>query len=623
MKRLISLILCAVMTLSCIGVWAEEAENKKRVEITFSVGDSIIKINGADVEVETPFIAGEGTTLVPLRVITEAFGAKVEWIAETRSIRLEYREVNVLLHIDNATAQVNDHTETLAVAPMLVNNTTMVPLRFISETFGATVGWNEADKRISVVKEELEVGETVKGGIAEPYVGDSYYNWSIRTPQNYHLAQRTFDGSNTVFTNSAGNEMLYISVIPNVRGYSLERVQMDADELFEGGRLELATFAVDGNGIRYTYSYGTIQGQYQHIVQYVQGGLIYRAIILCSPGGTSKEYLKSILSSFELECNLGKGVYDLSNVSDKNTRTFTHELYGASFEIPSYFLTVRGDRENEIYLATGRVDDKSIVQLNIYSKLLISAKDYAAEERENDTKALNRSIAGVGKMQVYDVSGIEATGYDIKIKGSSSYDGVWAKRFFEKGEYVYCLSIREWKDNTDKLIDTILATCKFEEIDPKDAGLLPKISTQSGGTKEYGAPGFIVTAPNNWYQIEYKDKNAVALEEKYTNSEGVFFYQYLGKNVDMFATLKQFSGAQAETLQAEIVEEVDVQVVKGERYYFFTLKDDVDGTPVYITYIMVYKYDSGFLYHGVLMQHELYALGSIRDEFAELIIGIK
>ncbi len=623
MKRLICLIICALLAFPVSGVSAEEAEGKSRIEITFAVGDSVIKINGADVEVETPFIAGEGTTLVPLRVITEAFGAKVEWIAETRSIRLEYREVNVLLQIDNQTAQVNDHTETLQVAPMLVNNTTMVPLRFISETFGADVGWDEESRRVSVVKEELEVGETVKGGIAEPYVGDSYYNWSINTPRNYHLAQRTFDGSNTIFTNNTGSEMLYISVIPNIRGYSLERVQMDADELFEGGRLDVATFAVDSKGTRYTYSYGTIQGQYQHIVQYVQGGLIYRAIILCPPEGASKEYLKSILSSFTLECNLGKGVYDLSNVSDKNTRIFTHELYGASFELPSYFLTVRSDRENEIYLATGIAEDKSIVQLNIYSKLLLSAKDYAAEERENDTKALNKSIAGVGKIQSYEVAGIEATGYDIKIKGSSSYDGLWIKRFFEKGDYVYSLSIREWKGNTDKLIDTILSTCSFEEIKSEDAGLLIKTGTQSGNMKEYTAPGFIVSAPDNWQQIDYKDKNAVALEEKYTNSEGIFMYQYLGTNVDMFATLKQFSGAQAEAMKAEIVEEVDVTAVKGERYYFFTLKDDADGTPVYVTYIMYYKYNSGFLYQGVLVQHELYAMGSIRDEFAELVVNIK
>lgn len=621
MKKIICLMLSIVMVFSCINVMAQETSDEGRVEISFRVGDSILKINGVDVEVVTPFIAGEGTTLVPLRVITEAFGAQVEWIAETRSIRLTYREVQVLLQIDNQTAQVNDHTETLAVAPMLVNDTTMVPLRFISETFGATVGWNEADKSISVVKESLEVGETVKGGIAEPYVGDSYYNWSMKTPQNYNLVERTFDGSNTIFMNSTGDEMLYINVIPNIEGDSLERLQMDADELFEGGRLDLATYAVDRNGVRYTYSYGMVNGQYQHIVQYVKEGVIYRAILLCDPNSSTKDYLKSVLDSFELECNVGKGVYDLSNVNDKNTRTFANELYRVSFEVPAYFLTVKTDSKNEIYLATGLAEDKSIVQLNIYSAALLSADKYAAEERENDAGTLSKEVTGVGKISDYDIGGIKAKGYDIKIKNSTSYDGVWIKRFFEIGDYVYCLSIRECANNTDKLTETILSTCIFDEIDKEDAGLLIKNRIDPANTQDYNGTGFVISAPGNWSQIEYDDETAIALKENYTNAEAVFFYQYLGENVDMYRTLQQFSGAQAEALNAEIVEEVDSSSYQGKGYYYFTLKVDVNGTPAYMTYVMVYS--RGFLYRGTLIQHELYAYGNIYKEFVNIVLSMR
>lgn len=621
MKRIICFVLCAMMIISCVSVSAQGSLAEGRIEISFSVGDSIININGVDVEVQTPFIAGEGTTLVPLRVITEAFGAKVEWIAETRSIRLTYREVEVLLQIDNMTAEVNDHSETLAVAPMLVNDTTMVPLRFISETFGATVGWREEDKRVTVVKEILDMGETVKGGIAEPYVGDSYYNWSIKTPQNYNLAERTFDGSNTFFANNTGSEVIYINVIPNIRDYSLERLQMNADELFVDGRLESATFAVDSKGRRYTYSYGSVKEQYQHIVQYVKDGLIYRVIMLCDYNSASKEYLKSIVSSFDLDYNAGKGVYDLSNVSENNTRIFTNELYKASFEIPAYFLTVQTDSDNEIYLATGEKDDKSIVQLNIYSRLLLSAKDYAKEERENDIAALNEQITGVGKMQDYNLNGVKALGYDIKIKGSTSYDGVWAKRFFEIGNYVYCLSIRESNKNTDKLLETIVSTCKFDVIDPADAGM-PVRNKQSDTTlKDYRGTGFVLSAPGNWSQVESDDKDAVILEEKHTNAQARFHYQYLGENVDMFATLRNFSGTQADVLQAEIVQEVRTSSIKGELYYYFTLKDDTGATPVYITYIMVYR--RGFLYRGMLLEYELNAMGSICDEAAEIVMSMR
>lgn len=47
-------------------------------EITFRIGDDTLRINGKDVTVVAPY-EEDGTTLVPLRVISEAFDAKVDW----------------------------------------------------------------------------------------------------------------------------------------------------------------------------------------------------------------------------------------------------------------------------------------------------------------------------------------------------------------------------------------------------------------------------------------------------------------------------------------------------------------------------------------------------------------
>ncbi|MCI8980422.1 MAG: copper amine oxidase N-terminal domain-containing protein, partial [Clostridia bacterium] len=139
-KRVISVLLTLCMAFS-YTVFAT-AEGGDKVEIKFKVGDSVLSINGADVEVETPYIAGDGTTLVPLRVITEAFGAQVDWEGTTKTITLTYPEVGIVLQIGSVVAQVNEHNETLLEAPALsANGVTMVPLRFISETFGADVGY--------------------------------------------------------------------------------------------------------------------------------------------------------------------------------------------------------------------------------------------------------------------------------------------------------------------------------------------------------------------------------------------------------------------------------------------------------------------------------------------------
>lgn len=128
-----------------------EVAGTQSVEISFKVGDSILKINGEDVEVETPYVVGEGTTLVPLRVISEAFGAEVTWDGETKTVVIVHNENTITIQIDNNKAFVNDGEETLEEAPQLTENGfTMVPLRFISETLGAEVSYDEATQGITV-----------------------------------------------------------------------------------------------------------------------------------------------------------------------------------------------------------------------------------------------------------------------------------------------------------------------------------------------------------------------------------------------------------------------------------------------------------------------------------------
>ena len=201
MKKIVSLVLAIAMLMSiCIISGAEEAIVPEKVEISFKVGDSTLMINGVATAVETPYIAGAGTTLVPLRVITEAFGARVTWVNETKEIILEYPDVNITLQIGNLNAKVNDHTEILPEAPVLSpNGVTMVPLRFISETFGATVGYDNATAAITVVKETTDSGDTISSSTDLPKIGDSYWGWSMMTPSSLMMTDRHLDGGHTLF----------------------------------------------------------------------------------------------------------------------------------------------------------------------------------------------------------------------------------------------------------------------------------------------------------------------------------------------------------------------------------------------------------------------------------------
>jgi len=74
------------------------------------------------------------------------------------------KPVEIKMTIDALTATVNDEAKTLDAAPIIRNSRTMLPVRFVAENLGATVGWDDATKTVSVksadVSIEIVIGAT-------------------------------------------------------------------------------------------------------------------------------------------------------------------------------------------------------------------------------------------------------------------------------------------------------------------------------------------------------------------------------------------------------------------------------------------------------------------------------
>lgn len=109
-----------------------------------------ITIDGYQLTVDQPPVIENGRTLVPLRPIFEGLGAEVTWFPSTQSISGSLDSSYIYLEINNTTATVNNKNITIDVPPRIINSRTMVPLRFISESLGATVTWNDATRSISI-----------------------------------------------------------------------------------------------------------------------------------------------------------------------------------------------------------------------------------------------------------------------------------------------------------------------------------------------------------------------------------------------------------------------------------------------------------------------------------------
>lgn len=107
-------------------------------------------MNGRLLPVDSDPIFETDRLLVPLRAILEALGATVEWSADSGGIVARRGDVVVELTVGKRLAKVGKVARELDVPARLVNNRTMVPLRFVSEAMGATVEWDPTTKTATV-----------------------------------------------------------------------------------------------------------------------------------------------------------------------------------------------------------------------------------------------------------------------------------------------------------------------------------------------------------------------------------------------------------------------------------------------------------------------------------------
>ena len=109
----------------------------------------------------SPFVE-KGRVLVPARTLFEALGASVEWDGKSKTVTAEKDDTVIKLTVGNKIASVTQRgvTQVILETPVeIVNGRTMVPLRLISEAFGARVVWDAKSRLVSIVTEGREAVE--------------------------------------------------------------------------------------------------------------------------------------------------------------------------------------------------------------------------------------------------------------------------------------------------------------------------------------------------------------------------------------------------------------------------------------------------------------------------------
>ncbi|WP_158301829.1 WG repeat-containing protein [Paenibacillus mesophilus] len=101
-------------------------------------------------------VVHDGTAFVPFRSALEQLGLTVEWSEKEKSIQGANDRYRIKLFLGSRQGYVNDKAVTLEHPPELSQGTVFVPLRFIAECVGGSVGWDEETKTIKLMTTDEE-----------------------------------------------------------------------------------------------------------------------------------------------------------------------------------------------------------------------------------------------------------------------------------------------------------------------------------------------------------------------------------------------------------------------------------------------------------------------------------
>ena len=155
MKRWWTAGIFLALLLHLTGCFAAEPQATDTV-IRLSIGEPTLTVNGERKPIDengtVPVIVND-RTLLPIRAVIEAMGGTADWNGQTREVVLRCGDDTVRLTIDSFAATHNGAIQTLDTAPTIINDRTMLPIRFIAECFAFSVDWDAPTQTVTVRKQ--------------------------------------------------------------------------------------------------------------------------------------------------------------------------------------------------------------------------------------------------------------------------------------------------------------------------------------------------------------------------------------------------------------------------------------------------------------------------------------
>lgn len=130
---------------------------QNEVSMLFTINQGKYLVNGESKTMDVSPIVINGRTLLPIRFVADPLGAVTEWKQDEQKVTVTLGSTKLELWINNNIALVNGNStlidpNNLEIKPIIMNNRTMLPMRFVAEKLGCTVEWIPENSQIKIDK---------------------------------------------------------------------------------------------------------------------------------------------------------------------------------------------------------------------------------------------------------------------------------------------------------------------------------------------------------------------------------------------------------------------------------------------------------------------------------------
>ncbi len=126
------------------------------IQITVFADGITVILNGSPMSFEQEPVLQNDSTLIPFRAIFEKLDMAVQWFEDEKRVTAQKEDTVITLFIDRPVMYVNDDIIELNTPPVIYNDFTLVPLRAVSEAAGAAVDWDGNTRTVTITARESD-----------------------------------------------------------------------------------------------------------------------------------------------------------------------------------------------------------------------------------------------------------------------------------------------------------------------------------------------------------------------------------------------------------------------------------------------------------------------------------